>query len=231
MHDGPGFTCFTSRVDWPLLATLTDAERRELTSAARARSFARNEVVCHEGDPADSLHLVVEGRLSVRVSLASGDSAMINILGAGNYFGELALLRHDGRRTATITALEPARTLVLTATAFRRICAARPSVERALSSMLADRIDELSKWLIEVMYVGLDRRVFRRLHELAESYRAADGSMLVPLTQAQLAEMTGGTRPSVNQALQRLADDGIVEVGRGRIEVLDLDGLRRRSEG
>lgn len=216
-------------MEWPLLATLTDAERRELTAAARPRTFERNEVVCHEGDPADSLHLVADGRLSVRVSLASGDRAMLNVLGPGDYFGELALLRHDRRRTATITALEPARTLVLAASAFRRICETSPSVERALTATLADRIDELSKRLIEVMYVGLDRRVFRRLHELAESYRATDGTMLVPLTQTQLAEMTGGTRPSVNQALQRLVDEGIVEVHRGRIEVLDLERLRRRS--
>lgn len=154
---------------------------------------------------------------------------MINVLGAGDYFGELALLRHDGRRTATITALEPARTLVLTATSFRRICEKRPTVERALSVMLADRVDELSKRLLEVMYVGLDRRVFRRVHELAERYRADDGTMVIPLTQSQIADMTGGTRPSVNQALQRLVDEGVVELHRGRIEVLDLDRLRRRT--
>jgi len=222
-------SCFTFGVEWVLLTTLSPAERRELTTAARPRSFARHEVICHEGDPADSLHLVAAGRLSVRVSLASGDSAMINVLKAGDFFGELALLRHNRRRTATITALEPSRTLVLSATSFRRICERRPAVERALGVVLADRVDELSKRLLEVMYVGLDRRVFRRVHELAESYRAPDGAMVIPLTQAQIADMTGGTRPSVNQALQRLVDERIVELHRGRIEVLDLERLRRHA--
>ena len=71
--------------------------------------------------------------------------------------------------------------------------------------------------------------MFRRVHELAERYRADDGTMVIPLTQSQIADMTGGTRPSVNQALQRLVDEGVVELHRGRIEVLDLDRLRRRT--
>ena len=93
-------------MEWPLLASLSEDEQREFVALARRRQFAKNEVVCHAGDPADSLHLVTSGRLSVRVSLPSGDTAMINVLRPGSYFGELALLREDNHRTATITALE-----------------------------------------------------------------------------------------------------------------------------
>ena len=52
----------------PLLATLSEADQREVLATTRRRRFGRGEVVVHEGDPADSLHLVVEGRLAVRVS-------------------------------------------------------------------------------------------------------------------------------------------------------------------
>ena len=190
------------------------------------------EVVCHEGDLADSVHLVAEGRLSVRVSLPSGDAAMVNLLGPGDYFGELALLRKDGRRTATITAIEKSRTLVITETAFNRVCDAHPQMQRSLAALLADRIDKLSHRSLELMYLGLDRRVYRRLLELALSYRddptRSDVTVVVPFTQTQLADLTGGTRPSVNQALQRLVDERIVSLGRGRIEVHDLKALHRR---
>jgi CRP/FNR family transcriptional regulator, cyclic AMP receptor protein len=216
---------------WPLLSSMAEAQRDELLSVARSRSFAKGDIVCHEGDPADSLHLVAEGHFAVRVSLPSGDAAMVNHLGPGDSFGELALLRPDGRRTATVTALERARTLVITESAFRRLCEQHPAVHRSLSVLLADRVDGLSHDVLELLYVGLDRRVYRRLDRLARSYgsaaRPGEGPVVVPLTQTQLAELTGGTRPSVNLALQRLVKDGVIALGRGRVEVLDTAALTR----
>lgn len=212
-------------MDHPLLSTLSEQDRRELMAMGRHRPFARNEVVCHAGDPADALHLVTNGRLAVRVSLASGDTAMINVLGPGHYFGELALLRTNGHRTATIVALEASTTLAITYTAFRRLCEDRPSVEHTLTNLLADRIDELSQKVLELTYIGLDRRINRRLLELCEG-APGSGPIAITLTQSQLGELTGGTRATVNQALQRLLDQGIVALGRGRVEVLDVARLR-----
>lgn len=216
-------------MDWPLLATLSETERREFLALGRRRSFARQEVVCHAGDPADALHLVTQGRLSVRVSLPTGDTAMINVLGPGSYFGELALLRPDGHRTATITALEATSTLAVTASAFHKLRESRPAVERTLTALLASRIDELSQQLLEVMYVGLDRRLYRRLLELCRIYSTGAGPVLIPLTQSQLADLTGGTRPTVNQSLQKLVDQGILAVSRGKVEVLDLVRLQGKA--
>lgn len=216
-------------MDWPLLRSLTDADRQELLALGRRRRFARNEVVCHEGDPADSLHLVVAGHLSIRISLASGDTATINVLGPGSSFGELALLRADGARTATVTALEAAETVAVPASAFQQLCRRQPEVQRMRSVILGERVDELSRRLLEMTYVGLDRRVYRRLLELASSYDDGSGPPVVPLTQSQLADLTGGTRPTINQVLQRLVEQRVLEVGRGRIVVLDREQLARKA--
>ena len=81
------------------------------------------------------------------------------------------------------------------------------------------------------MYESLDRRVYRRLLELARAYGAADGTVTIPLSQTQLADLVGATRPSVNQVLHRLAELHVVSLGRSRIEVLDLAALERRCPG
>jgi CRP/FNR family cyclic AMP-dependent transcriptional regulator len=222
--------CLTSRVDWPVLASLSESDRRVLLGAARPRRFARNETLVHEGDPADSLHLIAEGRLAVRSSLPSGDSVTLGILVPGTYFGELSLLRDDRRRTASVVALEPAQTLAVAAPVFHRLCASHPQVERALTVLLADRVDELGGRLLEAMYVGLDRRVIRRLLELSAIYGTQQaGPVTIPLTQADLANLVGGTRPTVNQVLQQLAEAGVVGLRRGRIDVLDVRALTRRA--
>jgi CRP-like cAMP-binding protein len=211
-----------------LLAPVPMEEREQFLALARPRAFARNEVVCHEGDPADSLHLVESGHLAVRSGLASGVTATFTILSAGDYFGEIALVRADRRRTATVAALEASRTLSVSVTAFEGLCARNPRVERIVSSLLADRVDALSKRLLETMYESLDRRVYRRLVELAHSYGTKGGRADIPLSQAQLADVVGATRPSVNQVLQRLAAQDQVRLSRGHIEVLDVAALARR---
>ena len=223
--------CFTGSV-WRLLEPLRDDDREAFLAVARPRTFVRNEVLCHEGDPADSLHLVEQGHLAVHAGLASGATATFTVLSTGDYFGELALLRADHRRTATVTALEPSRTLAVAATAFDALCRRSPGIERIVSALLADRIDILSRRLLETMYESVDRRVYRRLFELARSYGGSDGgsdgTATIPLSQTQLANLVGATRPSVNQVLQRLAELQVVGLSRSRIEVLDLAALERR---
>jgi CRP-like cAMP-binding protein len=212
---------------WRLLEPLRTDEREAFLALARRRAFARNEVVCHEGDPADSLHLVEDGHLAVRAGLSSGATATFTILSSGDYFGELALMRADRRRTATVIALEPSTTLAVPATAFDALCRRDPRIERVASAVLADRVDALSRRLLETMYESLDRRVYRRLLDLAHAYGGA-GVVTIPLSQAQLADLVGATRPSVNQVLQRLAELQVVRLSRSRVEVLDVAALARR---
>ncbi len=217
-------------MDWPLLSSLSDIERREVLAQARLRRFARGEVVFHEGDPADSLHLVSKGRLAVRASTAAGDVVTLNLLSPGAFFGELALLRQEMRspRSATVMALEAAETLSLSAADFQRLCDAHPGVEELLKTLLAQRIHQLSERLLEALYVSLDRRVYRRLLELSDVYATGSGAVTIPLTQDQLADLVGGTRPSVNHVLQGLVARATVSLGRGRIVVQDREALRRR---
>lgn len=218
-------------MDWPLLAPLSEPERQAIVAAARRRTFAKGEIVFHEGDPADSLHLVTSGHLAVRVSTPDGERATLNVLGPGSHVGELALLGSHTRqqRSATVMALDAAETRVLTAAAFHDLCLRHPRVHGLLADLLAARIRELSARLLEAMYVGLDRRLYRSLLELVELYGPGEGQVVIPLTQEQLADLVGGTRPTVNQILQRLVEQNVIALGRGKVTVLDPGSLSRKA--
>jgi CRP-like cAMP-binding protein len=208
--------------EWSLLATLSEAEQERFLTQTRRRSYDRGEILVHEGDPSDCLHLVESGRLAVRVDTIDGDTAMLNVIQPGDWFGELSLLGDENAvRTATVLALEPSTTRTLTSTAFSELRRQHPAVGELLLTLMARRIGDLSNRLVEVMYVSLDRRVCRRLVELCDTYadHPTTTSVTVPLTQEQLAGLVGGTRSSVNEVLQGLAKQGIVELGRGRIVV------------
>src|SRR3954452_12706775 len=155
-----------------LLDDVLDAEeRRQLISAARRRRFARNEVVFHEGDPASSLHLLISGHVSVRVALPDGNSVTLAIVGPGQTVGELALLGRDGRRAATVTALEKCETLSIQREQFDALRRDHPRLDRLLAEILADEVRRLDTRLLEFLYLPAEKRVLRRLAWLGRMYR------------------------------------------------------------
>jgi CRP-like cAMP-binding protein len=211
-----------------VLKSLPDADAKVLLRAGKVNTYHRRDMLVQEGDVADSFHIVLDGRAAVRVTTPSGESAIVNILGPDEHFGEVSLLgREDPRRTASIVALEPMRTLSIPAGVFRDLRDRNPRLEQLVSSILARRVDELSAQVVEAMYDSLERRVVRRLAALARIYRNSSREVTIPLTQDELSQLVGGARPSVNQVLQRIVDDGLIELRRGRIIVHDRAALDR----
>lgn len=218
-----------SAVEWRLLEPLSDADRERVLKAARSRRYARHEVLFHEDDPGDCLHLVKVGRLGVQVGLESGESLTLTVLSPGDAFGELAVLGKPHRRTATVVAWEPSETLSLTGEAFTALCRDNPPIERLELSLLAERVDQLSRRLLEALYVGVERRVYRRLVELCGIYGDGAPGTVIPLSQDEVAGLAGASRPTVNQVIQRLVSDGVLSASRRRIEILRPDELGRRA--
>ncbi len=218
-------------MDWRLLSPLSEADRTRVIAATRPRRYARGEIIFHEDDPGDSLHLVRRGRLGVRVSTPAGDSVTLTVLSPGDAFGELAVIGVPHRRTATVVAWEPVETLSLSGSAFQSLCREEPSVGQLMVVLLAERVDQLSRRLLEALYVGVDRRVYRRLLDLCDIYGDSAPGTVIPVTQDDLAGLVGASRPTVNQVLQRLVAHSVVEVGRGRLQIIDPEALRRRAAG
>ncbi len=215
-------------MEWPLFADVPAEDVRRLLSIARRRTFRKGEVVFHRDDLAESLHLVVRGRFAVRIT-TSGESALLDVLGPGDAFGELALLLPDARRSATMEALEEGETRSVFRDDFARLQVEHPGVKDVLLRLLAQQLARASHRLVEAHYTDAESRVRRRLCELGERYATGEGEAVVPLTQEDLAEMAGTSRATVNRVLRDEQRRDILELARGRIRICDLEGLRRRS--
>ncbi len=218
----------TEVVEWPLLADLPADDVRELLSIARRRTFARGEVVFHRDDPAESLHLVVRGRFAARVASQGGDAVLLDVLGPGQSFGELALLLPGERRSATVSALEEGETRSVFRDDFARLQRSHPGVKDVLLRLLAEQVRRTSDRIVEAHHVDADTRVRRRLCELAAIYGSEDGKSVVPLTQDDLAAMAGTSRATVNRVLREEEKSGIVALRRGSVTLRDVPALARR---
>ena len=213
--------------DWRVAIAEADVDERALRSACRRRVFARGEVVFHEGDPAGSIHLLEAGHVAVRLTTPLGDVAIVDVLHPGDTFGEQALIHGSGERSATVVAISAIETMSIDAATFARLFG-EASLHRFLIELLGRRLNATNRQLVEARYVGADQRVARCLGRLTDQF--ADGSDgAIPLTQADIASMTGVTRSTANRMLRTLERNGVIEISRSRIRVLDRPALDRRS--
>jgi CRP/FNR family transcriptional regulator, cyclic AMP receptor protein len=215
---------------WELLADVPDDEIRRVLSIARRRTFSRGEVVFHEHDPADSLHLVAKGRFAVRITTPLGESALLAIRGPGESFGELALVSGpEAVRSATVEALEAGETHAVYRREFDALRHEHPLVGDVLVAVLAEAVRRTNELLLDAYYAPAETRVLRRLRDLAAAF--PDGE--VRLTQEDLASLAGTSRATVNRVLRDAERRGAVELRRGRTVVRDPDALgrRMRSDG
>jgi CRP/FNR family transcriptional regulator, cyclic AMP receptor protein len=195
---------------------------RRLLSVARRRTFQRGEVVFHRDDPADSLHLIVKGRFAIRVMTPFADQVTIALRGPGESFGEMALVAGGARRLATVEAMEAGETFSVYQTEFERLRREHPSVTEILIAFLASEVRMLNERLLEALYVPVERRVLRRLDELARLYGpGADGKLEIPLTQEEIADLAGTSRATVNAVLREAQERGLVRLRRGRVHILE----------
>jgi CRP/FNR family transcriptional regulator, cyclic AMP receptor protein len=209
-----------------LLDVLDEGERSAVLEATRRRVFQRNEVVFHDGDSGDTLHLVVKGHFAVRVTTPLGDIATLRVLGPGEHFGELAVL-DAGPRNGSVVALEQGVTLILRRDVVAELRARYPMIDAVLTAALVAEVRRLADALVDALYVPAERRVWRRLRELVDLYGTDAAPVVIPVTQDDLAQLAGTTRPTANRALRAGCEKGIVMLARGRIEVHDVAGLQR----
>ena len=217
--------------DTPLLARLPEEDVRALASRGLVRSYPSGAVIFQEGDPGDSLYIVIEGSVRIVVNSAKGEEATVALLGPGECVGDLALL--DGRpRSASAIAAEDSRALVVMRDEFTRWLTQRPSAAFALLETLSLRVRRTDEALTDFAFLDLAHRLAKRLLDLATTQRdvLARGALApgarIRTTQAELGSMLGVSRESVNKQLNVFAREGWIKLGRGSVTLLEPEALR-----
>jgi len=220
----------TSLRDSALFGRADSEALHDITRQLRRRRFRRNEIIFHQGDPGDALHVVSSGAVKIVLPSAEGEEAIIATLRSGDFFGELALL--DGApRSATAVSLEPSETWTLSRELFHSLLDRDTSLRDALLAGLARELRRLTRQVEELHFLDLAGRLAMRLARLArEADPEGTGVRLDwPYTQSDLAAMIGGTRQSVNKLLAGLVERELVVIERDTLIVPDVDALEREA--
>ena len=213
-----------------LFAGLDAGAAAELVKRLVRRTFRRGQPLFHQGDPGDSLYVIIEGSVAIVVSSENGDRMVLTTLHAPDVLGEIALL-DGGPRSATAEPVEPVTALVLSRAVFLDLLKEQPSLADQLLRGLGALVRRLSEQAADFVFLDLGGRVAKALLRLAEDAGPARDGMPVEVTVVQntLAEMAGGTRQSINQILQSFAQRGYIEINSRRVLICDPEALARRA--
>src|SRR5215469_18729431 len=203
----------------PLFADLGPDELQRLSTLCHTQHLTSGEVLFQKGDAGDALFGVRRGQIRIETGASDGSRLTLNFMGPGDLFGEVAVL--DGQsRTADATAGEASELFVLRREDFLGHLEREPKVAIKIIQLLCQRIRWQSERMEESMLQTLPVRLARRLCALAEDYGSE-----VHISQEQLGIYVGAARESVNRQLQQWRRNGILELKRGRIELLNLEKL------
>ena len=214
---------------WPLIRGLTERDRDELREMGRRRRYRRDEVIFHEGDRADSVHLIERGHVASCAFTETGETVTYRLFGPGEAFGLLALQSGAVRRYGTTLALDDVATLVIDADRLRLRCLGNAAMGQVLIDLLSTEIRAFAAALVEALFVPVDTRVLRRLTALADLYGDGEAGTVVPLTQESLAGLAGTSRATVSRVLRTLEDARIVGRRRAAVVIDDPVALARAA--
>ncbi len=209
----------------PSFDGLDPAIREEIARAAVRRDFDTRQVVFLEGDPCDGLYIVEHGWLkSIKISL-TGREQIVRIVGPGEEFSGVGVFAGTVNR-ATVIALEPTRVWVVEREALLAFVDRYPSLAQIIIRNLAMRIHHLMALVADLSLLTVEARLAQFILD-----HATDEVMQRRIwsTQAEMAARLGTVPDVLNRALRALAEEGLVEIERQKIRILDHEGLENKA--
>ena len=208
-----------------LFRGLSSATLDQIARLGVRRTIERDAVIFAQSDPGDALYGVMTGRVRISASTAAGKEMFLNIMEPGDIFGEIALL--DGRpRSAAATAMSTSELFVVTREQFLGLLAREPQLVDHLLQLLCGRLRWVSGFAEESALLSVPARLARRLLSLGKLHgHETRAGIELKVSQEEVARFLGLSRQIVNQYLQYWKAQRWVDLGRGRIMILDARAL------
>ena len=209
----------------PYFADLEPEAFEQLCRYAKHTTLKRGATIFSRGDQGTNLIAVISGTVKISISSPDGRNAILNLIGAGEIFGEIALL--DGQpRTADATANSNCEIFTIDRREFIPFVRSQPTVAMKLIELLCGRLRWTSDQVEQVILQNLPGRLASALLRLSDKNKHAPEGRTISITQQEISEMVGMTRESINKQLRAWAARGWVRLEHGAIVVLKPDALQ-----
>jgi CRP/FNR family transcriptional regulator, cyclic AMP receptor protein len=207
-----------------LFADVPDSFRQMVLGGSAPLAIKKGMSLFERGDAGGHMYVVQEGRIEISIVTEMGKKIVLNQIGPGHCVGEISMIDR-GVRTASAIALENSKVFSVSRAAFLDVMKECPQLAINIMEVLCDRLRWVSDSVEEYAAYPFELRLARRLLVLNQSF--GDAGKTVGITQ----DFAGATRESVNKTLMQWKQDGLVDVQRGKILLMDIKVLERIGFG
>jgi len=213
-----------------LFKGLSKEELAEIASFASVKSFAPNDVLSMQGQPARHLMVIQTGSVKVCQLSNSGNEVILWMAGRGDALGVL-IEALSQTYTCTSHAMTPCIVLDWECARLHSIVAKIPQMRKNISQILSSRLEELQERFREVATEKVAPRVAKALMRLLKQVGTpASGGIEISLSREELAQMTGTTLFTVSRLLSAWEALGMVKPRREAVGICDVQSLRAITE-
>jgi CRP/FNR family transcriptional regulator len=210
-----------------VLQWLPEAIRVSFGEKCHIRTFSPGQFIFHYGDRRKEMYRILQGTARISIMRSDGLQMVYALGGAGECLGASTLIDGD-IMPHTAEALDDVKLQVLSAASFHRLRDAHREFDDALLRLMCSRMRLFSAYMANTALAGLPSRVALRLLEVARI--GSLGQLTLPIGQSALAMLVGASRQTTNKILKQFEKDGLVQLGYGSVELLNLDALRRLAK-
>lgn len=198
-----------------LFAQLPDDALAAMEKLSVFRKYPKNTVLFMEGDDSSHLYIVKKGKVSASVSGEDGREVILNYMGEGDYFGELALI--DGRpRSATVRTVTACEFVAISRSSFQELLRNNQDFVVTMMAALTARVRELTDSVKDLALLDVYGRVSNVLEKLSDE----EGKIQAPkVTHQDIANMVGSSREMVSRIMKQLVIGEYIEQGSQYIRI------------
>src|SRR3954466_3362150 len=213
----------------PIFSDLKPDAFDQLCRYVKHSKLKRGVTIFSKGDPGNCLYAVISGTVKISTSSAEGRSAILNLIGTGEVFGEIALL--DGReRTTDAIANSDCELFIIDRREFIPFLHSQPALAMKFIQLLCARLRRTSEHVEQIILQDLPGRLASALLRLSEKPNQPRAERTIIITQQEISEMVGMSRESINKQLRAWENRNWVRLEHGAIVVLDASTLQALAE-
>jgi CRP/FNR family cyclic AMP-dependent transcriptional regulator len=186
-----------------------------LSEGKRILEYRKNRIIFAQGDRADAVFYIREGRIKLSVTSQQGKEAVVAIVGTGDFIGE-GCLAGQSLRMATATAMTEGSSIRIEKNAMNRLLHQRGAFSEGFMAYLLRRNVRVEEDLVDQLFNPSEKRLARTLLLLAQFGKEGRPEIVVPkISQETLAEIVGTTRSRVSYFMNKFRRLGFIEYNGG----------------